>query len=79
MIYYHTRSLFLCVKNWVGQWNKTIENLVVYKYYYHRMQVRAEDDVFSDDAVEFEWRQPGDKHHRAAGSCSLHARWRTRN
>lgn len=43
------------------------------------MQVRAEDDVFPDDAVEFERRQPGDKHHRATGGCSLNSSWRTRN
>lgn len=43
------------------------------------MQVRAEDDVFPDDAVEFERRQPGDEHHGATGGCGLDPRWRTRN
>lgn len=43
------------------------------------MEVGAEDDVFADDSVEFERRQPGDEHHRAAGGCGLHPRWRARN
>lgn len=43
------------------------------------MQVRAEDDVFPDDAVEFERRQPGHKHHRAAGGGGLDPGWRTRD
>lgn len=43
------------------------------------MEVGAEDDVFADDAVEFERRQPGDKHCEAAGGCGLYPRWRTRN
>jgi len=54
-------------------------NLVVYKCYYHRMQIRAEDNVFPDDAIEFERRQPGDKHSRAAGGCGLHSCGRTGN
>ncbi len=51
--------MFLChaagaaVTNWAGNMKKTTETLLVYKCYYHRMQVGAEDDVFPDDAVEF--------------------------
>lgn len=43
------------------------------------MQVRAEDDVLPDDAVEFERRQPGDEDHGAAGGGGFHPGRRSRD
>lgn len=79
-VFDHSKSWckYLARQKLVGNFRDT-ENLVVYKCYYHGMQVGAEDDVFPDDAVELERRQPGDKHYRATGGCSLHSCWRTRN
>lgn len=79
LMYHWAASAWESAERLVRKTEEDHENLVVYKCYYHRMQVGAEDDVFPDDAIEFERRQPGHVDFWATGGRGLHSCWRPRN